>query len=182
MSAWRVLGLIALSSWLMAGCSGSSSKLQIGDTCMLNSDCVASLVCTAGSCHEACRVSTDCPAGQSCLKTNNTTICQLPAEADCSRTSCGDGFMCAPDLRCRTTCQTTADCTSGQLCVTGVCADPTDLDVNGQLPQKAPVADAGATSVKDAGKDVASPDLGIADLALADTTSGGGVDDAVVAP
>jgi hypothetical protein len=179
MSASRVLGLVAFTSWLMAGCSGDSPKLQAGETCVINSDCAASLTCTMGKCHDACKVSTDCPAGQTCLKSNNTTICQLPVEADCSRTSCGGVLVCASDLRCRSACQAAADCTSGQVCVTAVCADPSDLDINGQLPQKAPLADAG---VKDAGRDVTYADIAVVDLPPADSTPVGGAEVAVVAP
>ena len=138
MSATRFLGLTMLSSWLLAGRS-SPKKIEVGGNCILNSDCNSPLLCTDGKCHDACHASIDCPTGQSCVKTNNTTVCQLPAEADCSRTTCSSAYVCASDLRCRTPCQSVADCANEQVCVTNVCADPNEL-VTGtdHLPQKGP--------------------------------------------
>ena len=157
MSAKRLLGLAMVSLWLVAGCS-SAKKIEVGGACVLNSDCNSQLVCTAGKCHEACRVTTDCQPGQSCVTVGGVGMCQLPAEAQCSASvPCGPLLICAPDLRCRANCTTAADCTTGQVCVQSVCADSTDL-VNGQLPQKQPSGvDAGSI---DAGAEVASaPDL-----------------------
>ena len=138
----------------------SGVKLAVGSVCSLNSDCQQSLVCTMGKCHDACHTTADCPSGQSCVRTDNATVCQLPAEASCSATSCGGALVCASDLRCRAGCLSPADCASGQVCVSGVCADPADLDINGQLPQRrpGPVADAGANLSPDAG----SKDSGVA--------------------
>jgi hypothetical protein len=127
-----------VSAWLLAGCS-SPKKIDVGGTCILNSDCNSPLLCTDGKCHDACHASVDCPPGETCVKTNDTSICQLPAEADCSRTPCGGTYVCASDLRCRTVCQSAVDCAGGQVCVTSVCADPDEL-VTGtdHLPQKGP--------------------------------------------
>jgi hypothetical protein len=110
------------------------------------------------------------------VRTDNATICQLPAEAGCSATSCGGALLCASDLRCRSGCQSAVDCASEQVCVSGVCADPMDLDVNGQLPQRGPgpVADAGANLSPDA----AAKDSGV-DLVVAPADAGakdGGAD------
>ncbi len=136
MSASRVLGLIVLSSSLVVGCSGDSPKLKVGATCVLNSDCDQPLVCTIGKCHDACHASADCPTGQSCVTTTTGPVCQLPAEADCRTAPCAGGFLCAVDLRCHAGCLSATNCTGGQVCVSSVCADPADLDVNGQLPKK----------------------------------------------
>jgi alpha-tubulin suppressor-like RCC1 family protein len=123
-----------ISASLAVGCS-SPSKLDVGGTCILNSDCNGTLVCTMGKCHDACHTSADCPTGQSCVKTSDTTICQLPAEASCSGTSsCDNGLSCAPDQHCRTGCLSVANCTPGQVCASNFCADPNDPDlVNGQI-------------------------------------------------
>ena len=152
MSVSRVFGLMMISASLAIGCS-SPSKIDVGGTCILNSDCNGTLVCTMGKCHDACHTSADCPTGQSCVKTSDTTICQLPAETSCSgASSCDNGLSCAPDLHCRTTCLSVANCTTGQVCASNFCADPNDPDlVNGQLPPTAG-ADAGTY-------DAASPDL-----------------------
>jgi hypothetical protein len=160
----------------------SGVKVAVGGTCILNSDCQQPLVCTMGKCHDACHTTVDCPAGQSCVKANSAMVCQLPAEADCSATSCGGALVCASDLRCRAGCLSALDCTSGQVCVSGVCADLADLDVNGQLPQKGPgpVADAGTNLSPDAG----SKDSGV-DLVVAPADAGtkdGGADAAGPGP
>jgi hypothetical protein len=144
MSVSRVLGLMVVSVWLAAGCS-SAKKIDVGGTCILNSDCGGSLVCTSGICHVACHTTADCLAGQSCVKTSDSTICQLPADVPCSATSsCKSDLSCAPDQHCRTGCLSAANCTPGQLCASNFCADPNDPDlVNGQIrPTAAP--DAGA--------------------------------------
>jgi Regulator of chromosome condensation (RCC1) repeat len=148
----RVLGFVMISASLAVGCS-SPSKIDLGGTCILNSDCNGTLVCTMGKCHDACHTSADCPTGQSCVKTSDTTICQLPAEASCSGTSsCDNGLSCAPDQHCRTGCLSVANCTPGQVCASNFCADPNDPNlVNGQFPPKVG-ADAGTY-------DAASPDL-----------------------
>ena len=127
-----------VSSWLLAGCS-SAKKIEVGGICVLNSDCNSPLLCTDSKCHDACHASIDCPAGENCVKMNNATFCQLPAEADCSRTTCRSTYVCASDLRCRTPCQSVTDCADAQVCVTNVCADPNELE-NGQIPQKGPSA------------------------------------------
>ena len=152
MSLSRVLGLMVVSASLAAGCS-SAKKIDVGGTCVLNSDCNGSLVCTAGKCHDQCHTSADCPAGQSCVKTSDSVICQLPAEASCAGTlSCDNGLTCAPDQHCRTGCVSATNCTPGQVCVSNFCADPSEL-VDGGLPQ---------TAASDAGTyDASSPDLSV---------------------
>ena len=152
MSVSRVLGLMVVSAWLAAGCS-STKKIDVGGACILNSDCNGSLVCTSGLCHVACRASTDCSAGQSCMKTSDSAVCVLPAEVTCSATSsCKNSLLCAPDQHCRTACISATNCTTNQVCASNFCADPNDPDlVNGQIPP---------TAAPDAGTfDTLSPDL-----------------------
>ena len=191
----RVLGFTIASSWLAVGCSSSSEKgdsssttgMSVGGPCVLNGDCNDSLVCTWGKCHTPCMFLSNCLVGQSCVNVSSNTsdagdagaagdaadagpkttaVCQLPVEADCAQTmTCGGGFVCASDLRCRSACQSFSDCSFGQLCAGGVCADPSDL-ANGQLPQKKP------SSTGDAGADVPQADAGRAgDRAAGDSPS-----------
>ena len=126
MSAKRLLGLAIVSLWLVAGCS-SAKKIDVGGTCVLNSDCNSPLLCTDSKCHDACHASIDCPAGENCVKTASSTVCQLPAEASCARTPCSSAYVCASDLQCRAPCQSAADCADAQVCVTNACADPIEL-------------------------------------------------------
>ena len=133
-------GFLIVTTLLAVGC-GERSKLKVGASCLLNSDCNSPLVCTMGKCHEGCKETRDCPAGQSCMLTNGDGICQLPAESDCTTSACLGGWVCAADLRCHTGCLSATNCTKGQTCVDGVCADLAQL-VNGELPQRAP-SDAG---------------------------------------
>ena len=90
-------------------------------------------------CHDACHGSADCSGGQRCVETDKGTVCQLPAEATCAQTMvCSGTLVCASDLRCRAGCLSPADCAEKQVCVTGVCADTTEINTSGQLPQLAP--------------------------------------------
>jgi photosystem II stability/assembly factor-like uncharacterized protein len=140
--AFRIVGPSCLALVLLAGCS--SKKLDVGEKCLLNSDCNSPLVCTIGTCHMGCRETRDCPAGQSCTMAGGVGVCQLPAEAECSATvACGPLWICASDLRCRANCSTAANCAGGQVCVQGFCADTQELEVTtGELPQKQMLADA----------------------------------------
>jgi hypothetical protein len=177
----RVLGLVAVSSWLAVGCS-SENKILPGAACLLNTDCHDPLVCTMDKCHDACHGSADCSGGQRCVRTDKGTVCQLPAETSCAATgTCGGALVCASDLSCRSGCQSPADCAVNQLCVTGVCADPPELNNNGQLPQLnkdagtdgPPVATGGAGGESGLGGESGSSG-GVGDAAAAG--SGGGMD------
>ena len=171
----RVLGLMFVTAWLATGCN-SAKRIDVGGTCILNSDCNGSLVCTMGKCHDACHTYADCPAGQPCTKVDNSPVCLAKAEAKCAAdVPCGPLLICATDLRCRSDCN--AECLSGQLCVQGVCAWSDELDGKGQLvvpdagaydallpvsPADVPIAvggpEAGVEEVPDAGVD-SQPDV-----------------------
>ena len=153
-SRLRIPGLMVASLCLAFGC-GSSKKIDPGTACELNSDCSGSLVCTMGKCHDACHKTADCPTGQSCVKTADSVVCQLPAEIGCSAAStCGSGLACAPDQHCRTGCLSESNCTTGQVCASNFCADPGDPDlVSGQIVK---------TGGLDAGVyDASSPDASV---------------------
>src|SRR5437899_7834166 len=45
------------------------------------------------------------------------------------------GQVCAVDGQCRDQCTTARDCLAGQQCVTGTCADDTELLPDGGLPR-----------------------------------------------
>jgi len=69
----RLVGLMVVSACSRRVHFGEEDRR--GGTCILNSDCNGSLVCTMGKCHDACHTSADCLAGQSCVKTDDTTFC-----------------------------------------------------------------------------------------------------------
>ena len=143
----RTYGPLWIVAVLAVGCS-SSKKIDVGTPCVLNSDCNNPLSCTYGKCHEGCRSTVDCQPGQECTKVSGLGVCLLPAEATCTAVnpSCATPLVCASDLHCRSTCTSAVtDCMGSQACVSGVCADQTDL-VNGQLPQKYTALDAGIDS------------------------------------
>jgi len=74
--------------------------------------------------------------GERCVRLAAGNVCQLPSEMQCTYTSqCPDPLKCAVDSKCRAACLGQSDCLSNQLCVTGVCADPDQIDLNtGSLP------------------------------------------------
>ena len=135
-ASWlRLFGLMIVSAWLAIGCSGPS-KIEVGGTCVMNSDCNQGLVCTWGKCHAACHTSADCPAGESCITASDqSTVCQLPVETHCIYDSdCSIPLKCAADQRCHNQCQTNVDCPTGQSCTTTkACAEPNQVDLNNNL-------------------------------------------------
>ena len=150
---------------LAASCSLDFGSLQgglLGGTCILNSDCSGSLVCTWGICHVACHTSADCQPGQSCIiDSAQSTVCQGPTP--CTYNSdCQTPLICAADLRCRNQCQTSVDCSPGQTCTTTkTCAEPSQVDSNNNLIKP----DGGATSGGLGGR--ADGDAGVRDAPVA---------------
>ncbi len=62
------------------GNCSEAAKGTVGASCVLGSDCNQPLACSMSRCHDACQTTADCPAGESCVKINGTTVCQLPDE------------------------------------------------------------------------------------------------------
>ena len=130
--------------------STAPAKLAAG--CTLNTDCTTPLVCAFQVCHQQCVSSRDCPATERCIKSNVTDtvppldVCQLSTEAACSYTSqCPDPEVCAADGQCRDQCAADRDCIELQVCVTGVCADPSETTSNGESLKNVPDAGVGVT-------------------------------------
>jgi hypothetical protein len=127
---WFASHRLWIAALIVAGIAvacGSTKKIDPGETCTLNSDCVSPLICSMGTCHQACRETRDCLAGQSCVMVEAAGVCQLQSEADCTSRECGSGFVCAVDKRCRSGCVSEANCSQGQLCVNSLCEDPPQL-------------------------------------------------------
>jgi hypothetical protein len=108
--------------------------------CTLNSECPAPLVCSLGLCHVECETSIDCPANQRCVRVasgdsgTSAGVCQLMAEAVCHFNSdCAAPLVCAVDLQCRNQCRADRDCQASQRCVSGVCAEPREVNADGGL-------------------------------------------------
>jgi Cys-rich repeat protein len=132
-------------------CSGS---------CLVDSDCPASLLCMAGSCSAGlpCASQADCPADQQCdaglCRPEPNCIAEVcdGQDNDCDGQvdedfdlqtdpdHCGQcGTQCAQDEACLAgdctlvvSCNSDADCPAGQVCVNGVCApDVCEEDIDG---------------------------------------------------
>src|SRR5262252_4964228 len=121
-SGWLVA---STASWMAVyACSGSDHAPLKGlaEGCLINTDCNAPLVCAFRKCHEACRDSRDCNQmqHQRCVASDRPYhVCQLVEERDCTFNS---------------------DCPDRQVCLTGACADLTEVDaglVSGGLPSDA---------------------------------------------
>jgi len=124
-SRQRILELTIVLAWLAAGCT-SPMKINVGGTCILNSDCNQGLVCTWGKCHDACHTSADCPAGGVCVTSSDqSNVCQLPGEMYCIYNhDCPTGLICGVDQKCRKQCQVDIDCLYGEICTSEqICVD-----------------------------------------------------------
>jgi formylglycine-generating enzyme required for sulfatase activity len=134
-SRLRLLWALLVGLLIAGACSSDAPKARLADGCAINSDCSSPLVCAFKSCHNACASSRDCPDSERCVASDRPfSVCQLPSERDCSYNSqCGTGQLCGVDGQCRDQCTTDRDCVVGQLCVTGTCADRSELD-GGKLP------------------------------------------------
>jgi hypothetical protein len=108
---------------------------RLAQSCLVNSDCAAPLVCAFEACHAECESSRDCDPGARCVAAARPyKVCQLEEERVCERTSdCAEGLVCGVDDECRDQCLTGNDCVEGQRCVSGTCADTSELDASGQL-------------------------------------------------
>jgi hypothetical protein len=182
----------ALASFLLlasiAGCSSDPPAPARGAGCTLNSDCSDPLSCIFEKCHSRCAVSSDCLAGERCLKLATGSVCQLVAEqVECTYSSqCPKPLKCAVDSKCRVACITSADCTASSSCVSNVCADNDELvqgdvvhtNVNGWNGVDAVEPDAGPQDgSSDVGVDVSQVDdapaaeTSVADASVADAVS-----------
>jgi hypothetical protein len=132
-----------------ASCSASSKKLDLGGTCVQNSDCNNPLACKFATCHQQCVQSRDCPAGEQCVAAaDGSGVCVEPA--------CGaNGKACPSPLVCvSNTCVNV--CTGGlcplatQTCISGTCQDT-------QVAGKDGAAGAGVGVACTLGSDCASP-------------------------
>lgn len=103
--------------WLWIGCDRPSPNP--GTPCELNTECAPPLVCRLGRCRTECRITRDCPIGQSCVRAEEGigNVCQVP-EDDCTLSSqCPGGLVCRAG-RCTSVCETVRDCPAGSRCST----------------------------------------------------------------
>jgi hypothetical protein len=114
----RVAMLLVL---VLASCE--RPQFNIGEGCLLNSDCQEPWVCGLDRCRRQCTDSRDCAAGLLCLAIGTEGgVCQLPEEASCALTSeCTSGLVCRFGT-CTTECVTDRDCPPSASCQT----DPID--------------------------------------------------------
>jgi hypothetical protein len=145
----RLLGLGALAgvaAVVATSCDDDPDAISLlGDGCLLNSECNEGLVCVFRRCHIECATSGDCPIGSDgnrlrCVVGEKpASICQLEDERACQyHSECPGDQICGPDGECRDQCKDDRDCVSDQSCAGGVCADPDELDPEGQLQGEPP--------------------------------------------
>ena len=64
--------------------------------------------------------------------TGTISVCQGPATCNFN-SDCDERFVCAADRQCRNQCKADRDCNDKQLCAHGVCAEPSEVTMNGDL-------------------------------------------------
>ena len=135
------------SPWLLVlaavvvGCqhdaANKAALAALSEGCLVNSDCASPLACAFQRCHVECVTTRDCDGTLHCVGAHvETRVCQLDSEATCTTSvDCLAGFLCGQDGTCRDHCASDAECGGGQVCTHGVCAEPSELDANGNLPE-----------------------------------------------
>jgi hypothetical protein len=120
MSARRTALAIGAAAVLAIGIACSRPTLSLGDGCVINSDCMAPLVCELARCRRQCVDSRDCGAGLRCLVTPgspNGGGCQLEHEVQCTLSSdCAASGLVCQNGTCTTMCTTDRDCARGAMC------------------------------------------------------------------
>lgn len=125
-----VVSITLTSIWL--GCADEAPSLAVSQGCSLSSECKSPLVCAFARCHQACKSTRDCSNGERCVQSDKPYyVCQ---KQGCTRSSeCLGKQVCGVDGQCRDRCITQKDCLEDQVCVSGTCADTSEL-LNGTLP------------------------------------------------
>jgi len=130
----RLLTSICLTAIVVASCSGSSKKLDLGGQCVHNSDCNDPLSCQFATCHQQCVVSRDCLTGQQCVAgADGLGVCQTLTEAACGtgKQVCGGSLVCYANSTCVNACPTTGKCPlTSQTCVNNAYCLGTELANN----------------------------------------------------
>ena len=128
--------LLPLGGALFASCASEIPRATLAEGCSINSDCDAPLVCAFKRCHNQCAASRDCPNGERCIQSDRPyRVCQQGDEQACAYNSeCHQGQICGIDGQCRDRCLGDVDCIPGQVCVSGSCADTTELVDGGLTP------------------------------------------------
>ena len=136
--AWvrRLFWAASFLALLASACTTDDPPLaKLAQGCTINSDCDAPLVCAFQRCHNACESTRDCPPGLRCVASDGPLhVCQLEEERNCLYNSdCPEGQVCGTDAQCRDQCMGEADCLKEQLCISGTCAERSELR-DGGLP------------------------------------------------
>jgi len=119
-----------LISALALACSSDTPPLaDLSQGCLVNTDCNSPLVCAFRRCHNQCMTTRDCPVGTRCVASDRPFhVCQLAEEKECVyNSSCPKGQVCGVDHQCRDQCQGDSDCLAEQKCISGTCADFSEL-------------------------------------------------------
>jgi hypothetical protein len=136
-SQWLAVATAAVSiGAAVSSCSSSSaSPVGLADTCSVNSDCNAPLVCVFAKCHEACAETRDCPTGERCVSAGQYDVCTLPQEEACTAgatpSTCPGTLVCGADGQCRNGCASSDQCVPGQSCSAAACIEEVETNPGG---------------------------------------------------
>lgn len=117
---------------VLAAALGCESRLAVGASCALTSDCPAPLTCLAGRCRSACRDFRDCAYPLECVGVGGDVLgCRVAEDG-----ACRGAADCQPPLECiggacEQPCTHSIDCAPGLVCDPDRCAQPPLLTTAG---------------------------------------------------
>ena len=129
------LGVMLLSVACQDTTAQRLANAKLKNSCLINSNCEEPLVCAFKTCHVQCESSRDCQDGARCVVSDKPyKVCQFDEDVACEGANdCPDPLICGVDGECRNQCILDAQCTGDQVCVSGACAEPAELNSDGQL-------------------------------------------------
>ncbi len=107
-------GVLLASALALVGCE---SRVSLGASCDVTSDCTYPYVCAAGRCRVECREARDCPFPLECLVVGNASGCRVTEDGACPRGAidCAEGLDCI-EGKCTQPCTDHDQCASAQTC------------------------------------------------------------------
>ena len=105
---------LALSALAILGCE---SRVSLGRSCGVDSECGSGLVCRAGRCRNECSEARDCIAPLECVLGPSGGGCRVSEDEGCTlgTSDCGEGLECIGG-RCAQPCTDHSQCAAAQTC------------------------------------------------------------------